>query len=165
LTAGSIAEWNTLLAVQAGAAATLMGLVFVAVSINLGKIITISGLTGRAAETILQFLEVFFISTVALIPRQPTRSVAIEFLIIGLVFWTVQIAGQIRYLRVRAGHPWSWFVSRAVACQFATVPFCVAGASLLYDFSGAFYWLVLGFIFSFAAGVLNSWVLLVEILR
>ncbi|HEX4308894.1 MAG TPA: hypothetical protein VHZ25_02635 [Acidobacteriaceae bacterium] len=30
-------EWNTLLAVQAGAAATLTGLIFVAVSINLAN--------------------------------------------------------------------------------------------------------------------------------
>ncbi len=154
-----------MLAVEAGAAATLMGLVFVAVSINLGKIITIAGLTGRAAETLLQFLEVFFISTVMLIPRQPSRAVGIEVLIVSVFFWAAQITGQIRYLMSRTGQPWSWFVSRAVACQFATVPFCVAGAWLLYDLSGALYWIVLGFIFSFAAGILNSWVLLVEILR
>jgi hypothetical protein len=100
-----------------------------------------------------------------LIPRQPTRAVAIEVLIVSVFFWAVLIVGQIRYLMSRAGHPWSWFVSRAVACQFAAVPFCVAGALLVYDFSGALYWIVLGFMFSFAAGILNSWVLLVEILR
>jgi hypothetical protein len=43
-------EWNTLLAVQAGAAATLTGLVFVAVSINLAKIVAYPGLPSRAAE-------------------------------------------------------------------------------------------------------------------
>ena len=39
-----LSEWQTLLAVQAGAAATLTGLVFVAVSINLAKIIEIRGI-------------------------------------------------------------------------------------------------------------------------
>jgi hypothetical protein len=42
-----LAEWQTLLAVQAGAAATLTGLVFVAVSINIGKIIAAPGLPSR----------------------------------------------------------------------------------------------------------------------
>jgi hypothetical protein len=54
--------------VQAEAAATLTGLVFVAVSINLAKIIAFPGLPSRAAESILQFLQVLFICTVALIP-------------------------------------------------------------------------------------------------
>src|ERR1700683_3177372 len=54
-----IAEWTTLFAVQAGAAATLTGLVFVAFSINQSKIMTYPGLPGRALESILQLLEVF----------------------------------------------------------------------------------------------------------
>ena len=43
-----IAEWNTYLAVQAGAAATLTGLVFVAVSLNLNRIMSFPGLSSRA---------------------------------------------------------------------------------------------------------------------
>jgi hypothetical protein len=31
--------------------------------------------------------------------------------------------------------------------------------------AGAIYWLVPGFVFSFVAGILSAWVLLVEILR
>jgi hypothetical protein len=67
---GSSAEWNTFLAVQAGAAATLTGLVFVAFSINQSKIMEYPGLPGRAMESLLQFLEVFLVSTVALVPKQ-----------------------------------------------------------------------------------------------
>jgi modulator of FtsH protease len=62
-----LSEWQTLLAVQAGAAATLTGLVFVAVSINLASILETPGLPSRAAESIVQFLQVFFICTVTLI--------------------------------------------------------------------------------------------------
>ena len=53
-----LSEWHTLLAVQAGAAATLTGLVFVAISINLARIIETPGLSGRAGDSILQFLQV-----------------------------------------------------------------------------------------------------------
>jgi modulator of FtsH protease len=151
--------------VQAGAAATLTGLVFVAVSLNLGKIMSFPGLSGRAAESILQLLAVFFISTLALVPAQPTKIIAIEFLSAGTILWVAQTAGQIRYLRSRSGHPWSWFLHRATLSQLASVPFCVAGVTLLFGNCNAFYWLVPGFIFSFTAAMISAWVLLIEILR
>ena len=161
----SIAEWNTLLAVEAGAAATLTGLVFVALSVNLARIVAFPGLPGRAAESILQFLEVFLISTVALIPRQSDRALALEFTAIGFTLWLAQVTGQIHYLRRRAGHPWTWFVYRAIFSQLATVPFCIAGIELLLGVPAGLYWLVPGFAFSFIAGGWSAWVLLVEILR
>ena len=55
-----LSEWHTLLSVQAGAAATLTGLVFVAVSINLARIVETPGLIGRAAESIAHFLQGVF---------------------------------------------------------------------------------------------------------
>jgi len=165
MSTGSVAEWSTLLTVEAETAATLTGLVFVAVSINLDRIMAYPGLPGRAAESILQFLAVFLISIVALIPGQPDRVLAIEILGAGVFFWGLQIAGQIGYLRLRAGHPWWWFVLRSVLSQLATVPFLVAGIALLTGLPGALYWLIPGFVFSFAAGIVSAWVLLVEIRR
>jgi hypothetical protein len=161
----SIAQWNTLLAVQASAAATLTGLVFVAVSINLNRIMAFPGLPGRAGESILEFLTVFFVSIVALVPQQPAKLLAIEILLIGLTSWIAQMVVQRRYLRVRTGHPWSWFIYRAVLSQLATLPFCVAGILLLLGISEGIYWLVPGFIFSFMGGIVGAWVLLVEVVR
>jgi hypothetical protein len=161
----SIADWSTLLTVEAETAATLTGLVFVAVSINLDRVMEFPGLPGRAMESILQFLEVFLISIVALIPGQSERALAIELLGVGLFFWIVQIAGQARFLRLRASLPRWWFVLRVMLNQLATVPFLVAGTALLLGMPGALYWLMPGFIFSFAAGIVSAWVLLVEVRR
>jgi len=105
LSYASITEWNALLAVNAGAAATLTGLVFVALSINLSKILAVPGLPGRGAESIMQFLQVFFISMVALIPGQPERIFAMEALVFAAVSWGAQVMVQVRYLKVRTGHP------------------------------------------------------------
>ncbi len=154
-----------MLAVQASAAATLTGLVFVAVSINLNRIMAFPGLPGRAGESILEFLNVFFVSIVALVPQQPAKLLAIEILLIGLTSWIAQMVVQRRYLRVRTGHPWSWFIYRAVLSQLATLPFCVAGILLLLGISEGIYWLVPGFIFSFMGGIVGAWVLLVEVVR
>ena len=52
-------EWNTLLALQAGADATLVGLVLVAVSINLDRVLANPGLPDRPAETFCNSLKDF----------------------------------------------------------------------------------------------------------
>ena len=160
-----LSEWQTLLALQAGAAATLTGLVFVAVSINLSNIINVAGLPGRAAESILQLLQVFFICTAALIPRQSVVALAWEILCIAAVSWIAQTVAQVRYARFRRGHPRRWLLSRVVPTQAATIPFCIAACGLWIGMNGAIYWIVPGFFFSFAASVLSAWVLLIEILR
>ena len=134
-------------------------------SINLNRIMAFPGLPGRAGESILEFLNVFFVSIVALVPQQPAKLLAIEILLIGLTSWIAQMVVQRRYLRVRTGHPWSWFIYRAVLTQLATLPFCVAAILLLLGISGGIYWLVPGFIFSFVAGIVGAWVLLVEVVR
>jgi modulator of FtsH protease len=160
-----LSEWQTLLAVQAGAAATLTGLVFVAVSINLARIIETPGLAGRAAESILHFLQVFFVCTAMLIPRQPAGPLAFEILAFALVSWILQVATQIRYGKSRSGHPRVWLIMRIVQTQLASVPFFVGAVWLLAGQPAGLFWLVPGFVFSFVAGVGNSWVLLIEILR
>lgn len=160
-----LAEWQTFFAVQAGAAATLTGLVFVAVSINLSHIMEVRGLPGRAVESLLQLLQVFFIAGAALVPRQSIAVLAGEILAISAVSWLIQTIAQIRYARSRTGHPRLWLLSRTVMSQVSTMPFWVAGILLALRNSGGLYWLVPGIAFSFVAGVMSAWVLLVEILR
>jgi hypothetical protein len=165
LDATSIAGWSNYLSVQASAAATLTGLVFVAVSINLSQILSVPGLTGRAGESLLQLLGVVIISTTALIPQQPPVALGTEILACGAVLWIVQTVLQVQYLTGKTGHPRRWGVVRIVQTQLANVPFCVSGILLLLGSPAGLYWLAPGFIFSIVSGVGNAWVLLVEILR
>jgi hypothetical protein len=153
------------MSVQAGAAATLTGLVFVAVSINLPRVLSLPGLTGRAAESILQLFGVLIISTTALIPRQSQVVLGTEILVVGSLLWLVQAVIQLRYLRSKTGHPRHWAISRIVQTQFASIPFCVSGILLVNSSPAGLYWLAPGCIFSLIAGVSSAWVLLVEILR
>jgi len=161
----SLADWQTFLSVQAGAAATLTGLVFVAVSINLGRIMQVPGLPGRGAESIAQLLQVFFVSAMGLIPRQPLTMLGVEILAVVLLSGAVQVTAQLRYSRARAGHPLSWLMMRVVMTQLAAIPFCVCSVLLFLGNTYGLYWLVAGFVVSLIAGVITAWVLLVEILR
>jgi hypothetical protein len=139
--------------------------VFVAVSINLTRVISVPGLTGRAAESIIQLFGVFLLSTVALVPGQSAVTLGSQILALASAFWSLQTILQAIYMRRRKGHPLLWLLSRVIQTQLSCIPFVVSGVLLIGSSSAGLYWLVPGFMFSLLSGVLNAWVLLVEILR
>jgi modulator of FtsH protease len=156
--------WSNFLVAQAGAAAALTGLIFVAVSINLAKILEHPGVSTRAAEAIIILIGVVLNASLALVPSQSFHALGVETLSIGGLIWLVITIRQVRFMRP-VDHLWWWFAMRVVLCQLATIPFCIAGLALCFGWSGAMFWLVPGCLFSFVAGVYSAWVLLVEILR
>jgi hypothetical protein len=158
-------DWSTYLSAQASASASLTGLVFVAVSINLTRVISVPGLVGRAAESIIQLFGVFIVSTTVLVPRQSAVALGVEILALASVFWLFQTLLQVIYMRRRTGHPLHWLISRVIQTYLGSIPFFVSGVLLIRGSSAGLYWLVPGFVFSLVSGVANAWVLLVEILR
>lgn len=74
----SAAEWESLFVAEAGASAALAGLLFVALSINLERILKGSGLPGRAGEAIVLLLTVLVVSTFGLVPGQSPRVLALR---------------------------------------------------------------------------------------
>jgi len=160
-----LAEWQAHLAMESGAAATLLGLVFVAASINLKQIVVTPSLPARVVEAVVQFVQVLFVSMMITIPRQPERVVSVEIVAVAILSWIIQMVAIARYKRARSGHPRWWLVLRIAQTHFATIPFVVAGVSLWLHFEDALYWVVPGFFFSFFAGLVNSWVLLINVGR
>jgi len=161
----SLSNWQTLLSMQAGAAATLTGLVFVAASINLMRIVATPLLTVRVVESLVQFLQVFFVCSILVVPRQSSIALAIEILVVSFLSWGIQILGFVRYHRARLGNPHWWLGLRLTLTLFSTIPFFVVAVDLLLGLHSALYWVVPGFCFSFVAGLFNSWVLLIEVAR
>lgn len=158
-------DWSTFASSQVSAAATLIGLVFVAVSINLKTITSGPGLTARAAESLLQFFQVFLIAAWILVPGLSVHAFAIHCLTVGAVSWLAQTIGILKF-RPPPGVVNAFAITlRTLFVQCSTIPFCVAGSLLLAQKPGAPMWLVPGFLISFAAGIFNAWVLLVEIVR
>jgi hypothetical protein len=164
LTAYEASEWTDLFVATAGASAALAGLVFVAVSINVDRILKFEGLPERALETVLMLLSVVLVSIVGLIPGQSTTALGAEVLALGLGFGIVIVRLARRSLP-GGSHPPSWLISRLVLAFAATLPMIVAGASLLAEAGGGLYWVVAGIVFAIVGAVANAWVLLIEILR
>jgi hypothetical protein len=159
------ADWSNFLIASAGAAAALTGLIFVAISINLARILESPGVTIRASAAIIILMGPLLICLVALAPNQPDRMVGTEFLLIGAVSWAMGIVGQIRSHLLRLPHPRWWLVKRVILYQLSVVPFLIAGLSFIFSWRGAMYWLIPGCVFSFVAAMESAWILLIEILR
>jgi hypothetical protein len=77
--------WGELLLAEAGASAALAGPLFVAISINLERILQGTGLPGRAGEAIVLLVAVLVVSTLGLVPGQSPTVLGAELLGAGLV--------------------------------------------------------------------------------
>ena len=158
--------WGELFLAEAGASAALGGLLFVAVSINLERIISIRSLPGAALATIVLLVAVLMVSTFALVPEQPRWVLGSEVLVVGIVAWSTVTGISLRALRAPIpNQPRFVPVISVMVTQAATLPMVVAGVSLLLAAGGGLYWLVPGVAFSLVVAVVNAWVLLVEVVR
>jgi hypothetical protein len=165
MTAYDAHEWVEFGVAIAGAAAVLTGLIFVAVSINLEKVLEVHGLPGRAGESIVMFAGVLILSFGLLMPGQSRVALGIELVVGGALLAMLLILIALPGLNRPTKQPLSWRVTRIVVALATSVPVVVAGASLLAEGGGGLYWLAAAFALSFAAGIANAWVLLVEVVR
>jgi hypothetical protein len=161
----SAVAWQGLFVADAGASAALAGLLFVAISINLDRILQGAGLPGRAAEAMVLLVAVLVVSTLGLVPGQSPTVLGAELLGAGLVAWLVLAMIHLRAVRGRVGPYPAALAGRIVMAQVAVLPLLAAGVSLLVGAGGGLYWLVPGIVLCLVVAVLNAWVLLVEILR
>lgn len=143
-----LADWQPVFEVQGEAAATLTGLVFVAVSINLSRFIKTPG-----------------VSSAILIPRQSLQAAGCEIFFVTALAWLGQLVSLMRYARMRSGHPAKWLAQRVVTAHIASIPLFTAAVMLILGNSWGLFVIMGGFFFSFVAGTIGAWVLLIEILR
>jgi hypothetical protein len=164
MTAYDASEWTDFFVAGAGASAALAGLVFVAVSINVDRILGFEGLPERALATVMSLLSVVLVSLIALVPGQTHTALAAELLAVGLLFAVLILGLTRRSMAGRAGQRTqnvvNWFL-----VALGTVPVVLGALSLLAEAGGGLYWVAAGIVLATAGAVANAWVLLVEILR
>ncbi len=159
-----IEGWESYFVAQAGAAAALAGLVFVALSINLEKILELPGLPGRAAEAIILMVLPVFTALVALVPYQSQRRLGIEFVIVSL-FALALLASILRAaLDIHPRRPLKEFIARPLA-SVAVLVVLIGGVVLISGSGTGLDWQLAGALACLLVGITDAWVLLVEILR
>jgi hypothetical protein len=161
-----IEGWTDFFEGQVAAAAALTGLVFVALSINLDRIVSLPGLVGRAAEALLLLVQPVFVGLAGLQPSQSVRAVGSELLAIAVIISAVilRILFTSGWTSAR-GRPNSEFAIRCSVVAAALVPAIVGSLLLLAANPDGFYWTAFATGMGLAGGVGDAWVLLVEILR
>lgn len=158
-------RWTDLFVATAGASAALAGLLFVAVSINLERILSYEGLPERALETLLLLVGVLVISILALMPGQSAQAVGAEALVFGLLLAAAVFRLPAPRDQETGVEPAHWRVGRLAVRAIGTIPFAIGGLSLLLETGGGLYWVAAGIVLAIIGGVVNAWVLLIEILR
>jgi modulator of FtsH protease len=155
--------WSDFFVAEAGASAALTGLVIVAISINLQVIIKTRLLSGRAAETVALLAGVLVLSTLGLVPGQPVPVFGMECVGVGLVIAGVTSLILFRVRKVHHDQEQRWL--RRLFNWGASLPLMAGGVSLLAGTGGGLYWLVPGVVLALTGGIINTWILLIEILR
>ena len=159
------AAWTVFFASATGAAAALTGLLFVAVSINLSKILSGQAmLPARAAETLVVLLFVVISSALSLIP-QDVQVLGVEILVLAVPLTVITVRNQLKFQQQNPDSPLMWSVSRVASTGVALVPGMIAGVSLTAHWGGGLYWLAPTALLGIVGAVYSTWVLLVEIVR
>jgi hypothetical protein len=157
-------QWHDLFVATAGASAALLGLLFVAVSINLERILAYQGLPERALETLLLLLGVLIVGIVGLIPAESSVALGLELSIVAVFIATIIFRLPAPRTEETGKEPGSWRLSRLGVRLMGTVPLVIGGLSILVEAGGGLYWIAAGIVLAIVGAVANAWVLLVEIL-
>jgi hypothetical protein len=156
-------EWHDLFVATAGASAALTGLVFVAVSVNIERILKFAGLPDRALQTLGLLLGALVLSIVGLIPAQSNTALGIELLIVACAL-TIGVAETLRRT-VPGGRAYQPISLHMLIVLPATLPALIGAVSVLAAAGGGLYWIVGAIVGGILGASVNAWVLLVEILR
>ena len=138
---------------------------FVALSVNLERILRVPGLPARAGETLIVLIGAVVQCGLLLIPGLNHVALGASLLVVGVLEWAIVTAVSVTGARQQTAEPRSWNVARVIYVQIATIPVAVAGLLLLINTSGALYWLAGAVLWAVVAGSGNAWVLIVEIVR
>lgn len=157
--------WENFFIAEVGASAALTGLLFVGVSINLTRILSIPSLPNRALLALILLLTILVVSSLLLVPRQSLTLAGIEVLVVGLFIWCAATALDVTILQKTVSQYRLPYTTNIVLSQLAVLPYVIAGITVLARGAGGLYWLVPAVIFSFIKAILDAWVLLVEINR
>jgi modulator of FtsH protease len=161
----SASAWTDFAVAVAGAAAALSGLLFVAVSINLSRILAFPNLPARAGQTLIMLVTPLIVALLVLIPDQRPDLLGVELLVGAALL--VPALGWLNRPSTRSVEEdrVGYAVSRIAPAVLVVGFLGAAGISLLALAGGGLYWIAPAVVIAIVAGLGNAWVLLVEIQR
>jgi len=162
-------SWHDFYLTLGAASATLIGLLFVGVSINLDEFTTDEGIGIRvlAEQAFGNFILVLVISLMVLIPDQDQDSLTLQLAIVGGL-GTFRVARRVMVFRRATGAPfggWRYLIRRLGLSAMASI--AVLGIAFLVQTNPvtAFYWLVGAVLVYLFSAAQSAWDLLIDVGR
>lgn len=156
-------DWSDFGVALVGAAAALVGLLFVAVSINLERIVAYPTLPARAGSALILFTLPLTLGIWVLVPEQPRAALGAELIGTGVVLGAMLV--PLSRPRSEEEPPPSWVLTRRLPAVVTPVLVVLAGTTVIAEAGGGLYWLPAAVLIAFFSGLSSAWVLLIEILR
>jgi Na+/H+ antiporter NhaD/arsenite permease-like protein len=161
-------KWSTFAEIAGGAAAALLGLLFVAVSIRIDVIAKSQELRNRAAQTLALFVTVLFVGILLSIPDQSDRVLGIELVALAAI---TGVAMLVLGRRARAESSERDDRARNVASTLDAIApnavtstlLLVAGVLLVSGVQAGLDVLVLPVLAALTGGVVSAWLVLTKI--
>jgi hypothetical protein len=158
-------QWHDFATAFVGAAGALLGLAFVAISFNLDAILKDATLPGRAVETLICFAYPLAGGLLVLMPGLSNASLGIGQAVLAAGLAVMVVHDLPRWRRGERDDPLSWRLTYLAPGIVVTALATVGAVASLTTSIGGLYWLTAAMGTATAAGIINSWILLVEIKR
>ena len=158
-------HWTDFGVATAGAAAALAGLLFVAISINIERILQFPSLPHRAAQAVILFALPLIVSLLLIVPGQPRAGLGAELVVIGVAVGTFMLVTDARTPMSEHETKVTRALARILPSIVSSGCLALAGATLIAEAGGGLYWVVPAVLAAIIFGLINAWVLLIEILR
>lgn len=159
------ASWSDFSGAVVASSSALIGLLFVAVSINLDEILANNTLAERTLHTMILFTVAFVVGMLFLLPEQPRTALGVELIITGAAAGAALLRINRPGKRGAREPQWGWLLVRLAPSVTITTFLIVGGLSLIAGVGGGLYWVAPAVIEAFLAGLTTVWILLIEIRR
>jgi modulator of FtsH protease len=162
----TLESWSNFFLGELGASAALAGLLFVSVSVNQARILTLGRMADRGLEALAMLFLVLVVASLPLVPGQPLRLLGFEILVAGIATFAGIVPVQRAYLGSTQPEYLRQSTRMVTINRGAVVLIALAGGVLACrgDVIGL-YFLPPGILLTFVASGVNAWVLLIEINR
>lgn len=156
-------SWTSLYLAVASAAAALAGLLFVALSLNLAKILKKSAHRERARQAMGGFISLLVLAILILIPGQSARLLGSELVVSSLIAAGIVLRLESQGFRDRSpGQRSGWLLGVSVL-NLGWLLGIISGVSLFIGRLGGLYWLIPTILIYLVWNLNNVWLLLVQV--
>jgi hypothetical protein len=160
-----IESWDSFFVAETAAAAALLGLLFVAISINLKQVLEFSGLADRALGALLLLLAILLIGLLLAMPDQPLAVLGSETVLFSAVAGIIATFLGLRGVRKSATQYRGNFVWSFAGSIVALLPILIGGLLMFAGGEAGFYFIGVGMCLVIVKAVSEGWIFLVEISR